>query len=290
MLKAIVIYQFMLQVAPGGDITPLFMELAIEAPDHMRDVLRNGSIIVDKSDLTQSGVITLNDLYGLFFNLTTSSKKVHMCEDYIIQTLKESPYKVVSHYYQRGESNKFLLVTFFEATDNVDEYLPALLEMSPRVEKVLSDNLKLYPDGIKFRDAVNDPLKAELKGTALNLERFFSLTKTQKIALIFNSPERLRVLEILRSGPVAVKSLLAELEKVKKSPNLDLILQPFLELNLIRREWAKTTVDRRTHQRFEEGEFLFLVKDVALVRRVPAELLEKIKKDPKIAKIYEKLS
>ena len=65
------------------------------------------------------------------------------------------------------------------------------------------------------------------------MERLSNLSKLQKVGLIFSTPERVRTLELLREGPISRKSLTNELEKIKDNPNINLILTPFLELNLV---------------------------------------------------------
>jgi hypothetical protein len=75
--------------------------------------------------------------------------------------------------------------------------------------------------------------------------------------------------------------------KYKKNPNVDGIIKPFLELNIVRRDWVKAYLDKKTKQKFEEGEYFFLVRDIALIRKHPEEILSKVKKDGRLAKKYE---
>jgi hypothetical protein len=54
--------------------------------------------------------------------------------------------------------------------------------------------------------------------------------------------------------------------------NVDILLQPFLELNIIRRDWIKGEKDKKTGVIKHQGEYLFLVKDI-LIARIPNENL-----------------
>ena len=121
------------------------------------------------------------------------------------------------------------------------------------------------------------------------MERLSNLSKLQKVGLIFSTPERVRTLELLREGPISRKSLTNELEKIKDNPNIDLILTPFLELNLVRRDWARETHDKKQGIILGEGEYLFLVKDIALIRKIPPIIVEQMQKNQLIGQEYQKI-
>ncbi|MHA1296004.1 MAG: hypothetical protein ACTSPH_05285, partial [Promethearchaeota archaeon] len=121
-------------------------------------------------------------------------------------------------------------------------------------------------------------LKNELKYAIFQIERLSNLDKLQKTALIFKSDERLKILEILRERPISRKELKTYIEKMKPNANLDILLRPFLELNLIRRDWIKGEKDKKTGIIKDQGEYLFLIKDI-LFARVPNERLLKHFKD-----------
>ena len=115
-------------------------------------------------------------------------------------------------------------------------------------------------------------LKNEIKFTIFQVDRLSNLDKLQKVALIYNSEERMKILEILREHPIAKRDLKKILEKMNPTVNVDILLHPFLELNIIRRDWAKGEKSKRTGEIKHQGEYLFLVKDI-LLARVPNENL-----------------
>ena len=59
--------------------------------------------------------------------------------------------------------------------------------------------------------------------------------------------------------------------------NLDVLLEPFLELNLIRRDWIKGKRDKVTGLVEDQGEYLFLTKDIELLRVPNLDLLNHLK-------------
>jgi len=101
---------------------------------------------------------------------------------------------------------------------------------------------------------------------------------TIKVALIYNSEERLKILEILRERPISKADLKKVVEKMKPMANIDILIRPFLELNLIRRDWVKGEKDKKTGIITNQGEYLFLVKDI-IFARIPNENLLKHFKD-----------
>jgi hypothetical protein len=119
---------------------------------------------------------------------------------------------------------------------------------------------------------INIRLKNEIKFTIFQVDRLSNLDKLQKIALIYNSNERLKILEILRDHPISKVEMKKILEGMSATINVDILLQPFLELNILRRDWIKGEKDRKTGEITHQGEYLFLVKDI-LMARIPNENL-----------------
>jgi hypothetical protein len=115
-------------------------------------------------------------------------------------------------------------------------------------------------------------LKNEIKFTIFQVDRLSNLDKLQKVALIYNSAERLKILEILRESPVSKKELKKRIEKMTSIVNIDILLQPFLELNIIRRDWIRGEKDKKTGELKHQGEYIFLIKDI-IFARVPNENL-----------------
>lgn len=138
----------------------------------------------------------------------------------------------------------------------------------------------------QFMLALNEEMHQTMKFAIFNIDRLSNLTKIQKLALIFSTPERIRTLEILRKGPVSRRTLQYEILKIKDNANLDLILAPFLELNIIRRDWAKGIRDTKLGVIRGEGEFIFLVKDIVLIRSPPNDIVKEMKNNKLIGQKY----
>ena len=117
-------------------------------------------------------------------------------------------------------------------------------------------------------------LHQQLKYTIFQVERLSALDKLQKVALIYNSEERIKILEILRERPFSKDEMKKIIEKIKPTANIDILLRPFLELNLIRRDWIKGEKDKKTGVITKQGEYLFMVKDI-MIARIPNESLLK---------------
>jgi len=124
---------------------------------------------------------------------------------------------------------------------------------------------------------VNIRLKNELKYTIFQIERLSQLDKLQKVALIYHSDERLKILEVLRERPLAKSEIKTTIENLKPTANLDILLRPFLELNLVRRDWIKGEKDKKTGVITNQGEYVFLVKDINFARVPNANLLNHFK-------------
>ncbi|MGB5910804.1 MAG: hypothetical protein WBH31_06375, partial [Promethearchaeia archaeon] len=95
---------------------------------------------------------------------------------------------------------------------------------------------------------------------------------------IYNSDVRLKMLETLRDRPISKDEMKKIIEKMKPTANIDILLRPFVELNLVRRDWIKGEKDKKTGVIKNQGEYLFLIKDI-MFSRVPNENLLKHFKD-----------
>jgi len=120
-------------------------------------------------------------------------------------------------------------------------------------------------------------LEEELKFAIYQVDRLSNLDKLQKAALIFKSDERLAILNTLREFPLPKREMRSFLETMKENPNIDLLLDPFLELNLIHRDWVRGKREKKTGIIRDQGEFLFLTKDIVLARFPNENLLKHLK-------------
>jgi len=279
MVIGIAIYKFELNPTAEGEIEPQFNIIASQSTQ-------------DYAKLSFQQMISVNDLFAIFFNHTTGASKETKINDanaknYFVGRLKENPYKVVSYYRQEVDSSQYLAISFFKLDEDAELFEGLIRQLGTKLDtlylKLAQGNLR----DISFVTKIKETMESEIKFTLFQISRLSNLDKIQKIALIYATPERARTLEILREGPVSRRALSYDLEKIKSNPNIDIILMPFLELNIVRRDWARGTKDSKTGIVQGEGEFIFLTKDVALVRRPPASIVTQIKRDSKLRVLYE---
>ncbi len=277
MVVGIVVYKFELNPSSAGKIDPEFKILS-------------SATSADYNKIDPRKIVSLNDLFGIFFHHTTGTKRSKGQKEIIRNSftgrLKESSYKVVSHYKQEIDSSQYLIISYFRLDEEAEIFEPILQNLAEKMDedfqKLAKGNLK----DLNFIASAQKELENKLKFVIFQIGRLSNLDKLQKLALIYSTAERTRTLEILREGPVSRKALTYELEKYKQNPNLDIILTPFLELNILRRDWAKGTHNMKTGVISGEGEFLFLVKDAILLRSPPNEIIDKMKKDATIGSHY----
>jgi len=277
MVVAIIVYKFELNPSEDGEIEPEFSILSSQvAEEHSGVNVRN--------------LVATNDLFGIFFAHsagTSTKQKAPDKKNFFVGRLKETPYKVMSYYKQEVDQSHYMTLCVFKLDEDVDMF-EGLIKLL--AEKLDAQFLRLAKGNLRDVNFITDVRRAienAVKFTLFQIGRLGNLEKIQKVALIYASPERLRTLELLRGGPVSRKALTYELEKIKDYPNIDIILKPFLELNIARRDWARGIKDRKTGVVRGEGEFIFLIKDVALVRRPPPNIVDQMKKDSKLHSLYE---
>ncbi len=277
MVVGIVVYRFELNPSAKGKIDPEFKILS-------------SATAMDYSTVDMGKVVSLNDLFGIFFHHTTGIKRSKGQKETIKNTftgrLKESSYKVISHYKQEMDQSQYLIVSFFRLDEEAEFFDGILQNLADKMDeefvKLAKGNLK----DLGFVASVQQAMDNNVKFVIFQIERLSNLDKLQKLALIYSTTERQKTLEILREGPVSRKALTYELEKYKQNPNLDIILNPFLEINILRRDWAKGTRNPKTGIVMGEGEFLFLIKDAILLRVPPAQIITAMKADTKIGPQY----
>ncbi|MHA1782044.1 MAG: hypothetical protein ACTSUL_01310, partial [Promethearchaeota archaeon] len=193
--------------------------------------------------------------------------------------LKDTPYQVLSYFKQIPDGTQYLAISIFELDDEIELFEEIIKDTAKRLSDIFERLAKAKTTKqLDLITNINIRLKNELKYAIFQIERLSNLDKLQKTALIFKSDERLKILEILRERPISRKELKTYIEKMKPNANLDILLRPFLELNLIRRDWIKGEKDKKTGIIKDQGEYLFLIKDI-LFARVPNERLLKHFKD-----------
>jgi len=271
MIQGILNFQFILNQEESGEIEPEFRPIKL--------IFHNKKF----NDSNYSELISTNDIFGIFYQHTTGIfKEKGAFSNFYTGRLKETPYQVVSYYRQETDSSKYLTISFFELDDEVEIFQDLLNTMAKRLLLIFKKMININPlKQISLLEKINSKIESELKFTIFQVDRLSQLDKLQKAALIFHSDERLKILEILRERPIAKKELKGILERMKPNINIDVLLDPFLELNLIRRDWIKGEKDKETGIVKNQGEFLFLTKDILLARLPNENILNRLKENKK---------
>jgi hypothetical protein len=267
LIQGIFSLQFNLNQKVSGEIEPEFrpLELIFQEESTKKD--------------NYLDLIAINDLFATFYSHTTGIYGVDKGQsNFYTGKLKESPYQIVSYYKQVSDGSHFLAISVFEIDDELELFDELIKYMGSRLNTIFeklkraenTKQLSLY-ENLKIR------LRNELKYTIFQIERLSRLDKLQKIALIFRSEERVAILEALREYPLSRNELKRVLEDLNVVLNIDVLIQPFLELNLVRRDWIKGGKDKRTGELTNQGEYLFLIKDVILARIPNQNLLKHFK-------------
>jgi len=262
LIQGILTFQFKINQKETGEIEPEF--------DPIQLIFRDDTYDEDNF----SELLSQNDIFAIFYQHTTGLFGVkYSYSNYYEGRLKETPYQVVSYFKQVADGTQYLAISIFELDDEIDIFEDLIKEMGKRLD-VIFDKLTRARNSkqLSLIENINIRLKNEVKFTIFQVDRLSNLDKLQKVAIIYNSEERMKILETLREYPVSKKQMKNILEKMSSNVNVDILLQPFLELNIIRRDWIKGEKDKKTGELTHQGEYLFLVKDLMLAR-IPNENL-----------------
>ncbi len=262
MIQGILTFQFNINQKETGEIEPEFEPIQL--------ILRDENLGEDNF----SAVLSQNDIFAIFYQHTTGLFGVkYSYTNFYTGRLKETPYQVISYFKQVADGTQYLAISIFELDDEIEIFEDLINDMGSRLDTIF-DKLTRAKNSkqISLIENINIRLKNEIKFTIFQVDRLSNLDKLQKIALIYNSNERLKILEVLREHPISKGDLKKIIESMAVSINVDILLQPFLELNIIRRDWIKGEKDRKTGEIKHQGEYLFLVKDI-MMARIPNENL-----------------
>jgi hypothetical protein len=262
LIQGILTFQFKINQKDTGEIEPVFEPIQLIIRDENSD----------EDDF--SALLTQNDIFASFYQHTTGLFGVkYSYSNFYTGRLKDTPYQVISYFKQVADGTQYLTISVFELDDEIEIFEDLINDMGSRLDTIF-DKLTRAKNSkqLSLIENINIRLKNEIKFTIFQVDRLSNLDKLQKIALIYNSDERLKILEVLREHPVSKVDLKKILEGMSSSLNLDIQLQPFFELNIIRRDWIKGEKDRKTGEIKHQGEYLFLVKDI-LMARIPNENL-----------------
>jgi hypothetical protein len=262
LIQGILTFQFKINQKETGEIEPEFEPLQL--------IMRDENL--DEDDF--SALLSQNDIFASFYQHTTGLFSVkYSYSNFYTGRLKETPYQVISYFKQVADGTQYLAISVFELDDEIEIFEDLINDMGGRLDTIF-DKLTRAKNSKKLSliENINIRLKNEIKFTIFQVDRLSNLDKLQKIALIYNSNERLKILEVLREHPISKGEMKKILESMSVTINLDILLQPFFELNIIRRDWIKGEKDKKTGEIKHQGEYLFLVKDI-LMARIPNENL-----------------
>ena len=268
MIQGILTFQFKLnQIEATGEINPEFSPIQL--------VFSNNKF--DENDF--SGLIIENDIFGTFYQHTVGIfTPRYGYSNFYTGRLKETPYQIYSYFKQLTDGTQYLTISLFELDDEIELFEDLIKDMAGRLDTIYEKLTKASNTRqLDLISNVNVRLKNELKYTIFQVERLSKLDKLQKVSLIYNSSERLKILEILRERPASKSEIKSIVEQMKPTVNIDILLRPFLELNLIRRDWIKGEKDRKTGVVTHQGEYIFLVKDIIFARVPNQNLLKHFK-------------
>ena len=269
MIQGIFTLQFLLNQKETGEIEPEFRPIQL--------IFREDEEYFNKDNYSE--LIDENDIFATFYQHTTGiyNPKGEISNFYTGR-LKETPYQVLSYFRQEKDGSQFLAISIFELDDEIGLFEDLVKDLAKRLDAIYQTLLRAQNSKqISLISNINIRLANELKFTLFQIERLSALVKLQKAALIYNSEERLKILEILREYPTQRDKIKKIVEKLNPNTNIDILLRPFLELNLIRRDWSKGEKDKKTGIIKHQGEYLFLVKDINLARIPNKNLLNHLK-------------
>ncbi|MHA2037734.1 MAG: hypothetical protein ACW98X_14950 [Promethearchaeota archaeon] len=262
MIQGILTFQFKINQKDSGEIEPEFEPIQL--------IMRDENL--DEDDF--SALLGQNDVFAIFYQHTTGLFGVkYSYSNFYTGRLKETPYQVISYFKQVADGTQYLAISVFELDDEIEIFEDLIKDMGNRLDTIFDKLTRAKSSKqLSLIENITIRLKNEIKFTIFQVDRLSNLDKLQKIALIYNSNERLKILEVLREHPISKEEMKKILEKMSATINIDIQLQPFFELNIIRRDWVKGEKDKKTGEIKHQGEYLFLVKDV-LMARIPNENL-----------------
>jgi len=278
-IQAILCYQFIISFEESGEIEPEFKPLKL--------IFNNPEF----NEQRYSDLIVENDIFGIFYQHTTGLlRSKDAISTFYSGRLKETPFQVVSFFRQETDGSQFITILFFDIDDEIERFEDLILSMSKRLTKIFGDLKEIDPlRKLVLYDKAISRVDNELRYTLYQIDRLFQLDKLQKAALLFYSDERKKILEILRERPISKKELKEIIDREKAHTNIDILLDTFLDLNLVRRDWIKGEKDKKTGIVKNQGEYLFLVKDIVL-SRIPCEnIINRLRENRKdLYSLYKK--
>ncbi len=278
MIQGILTFQFVLNPEDIQVIFPHFHPIELLFQENKFNKDNFSELISDK------------DIYAVLYQHTTGIfKDMGKQSNFYYGHLNETPYQVLSFFTQMETGAQYIAISLFEKEDDVGMYEKLIKDMAKNlVNLFVAFDKARATQQLSLLSNIQTRITEILKFTFFQVDRLSSLDKLQKVALIFSSKERLKILDLLRNGPISKYGLKKELSFIKDNPNVDTLIDPFLDLNIVRREWIKGERDKKTGRIKSQGEYFFLIKDIILARTPNLNLLEQLKKvKPELAPKFE---
>ena len=280
MIQGILAFSFNLNPEDSGRINPEFEPIQL--------------LFNEDSEFSENNykeLIQTDDIFGTFYQQITGffGEKEEYSNLYV-GTLKKTPYQIISYFRQVSDGSQFLTISIFDLDDEIELFKDIIKDMASRLDDIYEKLAYAEKqNNLEKITNLNIRLKNEIKFAIFQIDRLSNLDKIQKVALIYNNELRLKVLEILRKYPVSREKLKRELQKKDPQVNLDILLRPFTELNIIKRDWIKGERDKKTGKITGRGEYLFLVKDLMLTRVPPQNILDRLEESsPQLYEPYKR--
>jgi len=247
LIQAIFCFQFIINEEEQGRIEPELQPL--------RMIFNNKEF----SEENYTDLLAINDIYGIFYFQTVGTiSEQGLFGNFYMGRLRKTPYQVISYFLQDAEGRRFITIAVFELDDELEIFDDVIKDLGKKLDDILPDLGKTNPmRQIILYEKLITQLEYELKFALFQIDRLSRLDKLQKIALIFHSEERKKILELLRQRPIAKKDLKEELKKLKTYANTNILLKPFLDLNIARCDWLKKEKKKRKNSTRREKENLY---------------------------------
>ncbi len=280
MIQGILAFSFNLNPEESGRINPQFEPIQLQF---------NESSEYNKNNFKQ--LLNTDDIFGTFYQQITGlygDKQEH--SNLYTGNLKKTPYQIISYFKQVADGTQYLTISVFDLDDEIEIFTDIVNDMASRLDDIYEKlSFAQNQNNLEKITNLNIRLKNEIKFAIFQIDRLSNLDKLQKVALIYKNELRLKILEMLRKYPVSRERLKRELQKEDPMVNLDVLLRPLTELNIIKRDWIKGERNKKTGKIEGKGEYLFLAKDIMLARVPREKILQRIEKtSPLLYKRYKR--
>ncbi len=279
MIQGILSFSFNLNEKPSGEIDPEFDPIQLQ--------FREDS---EFGESNYQDMLIKNDIFATYYQqITGLFRRKYDYSNVYFGTLKETPFQIISYFKQVSDGSQYLTISIFDLDDEIELFRDIITDMTERLDD-LFEKLSLAREKKQLEKLtnLNIRLKNELKFAIFQVDRLSNLDNVQKVALIYNNKLRIEILDQLREFPISREHLKRKLQNVNPTFNLDILLRPLSELNVIRRDWIKGERDDETGQIKNRGEYIFLIKDIMLVRTPSQTTLDSLQESkPNLYNIYK---